>query len=232
MFVLRRAEDRGAANFGWLDSRHSFSFGSYYDPRHMGFRSLRVINDDRVAPAGGFGTHPHDNMEIISYVVSGKLQHRDSMGTGSIISRGDIQLMSAGTGVTHSEFNGSKEEPVRFLQIWLPPAERGLTPSYQQEQFPLEERRDTLKLLISPDGAEGSLTIHRDVRIFGGLLSEGATVSHALGPKRSAWIQVVNGSLRVGEHTLHEGDGVGVLDEQELTLTGVDQGEFLLFDLD
>ena len=234
MSVVRLAEERGRANFGWLDSRHTFSFGRYVDPNHMGFRALRVINDDRVAPGGGFGQHPHDNMEILSYVVQGALAHRDSLGTGSVIRPGDVQLMSAGTGVTHSEFNASESEPVRFLQIWLPPERRGLTPSYQQEHFAAESRQDTLRLLVSPDGQEGSLRIHRDVSIYGALLAQGASVSHRFKPGRHLWAQIVRGEVRFNnERTLKEGDGLALSEGGELKLQGVaEQSELLVFDLD
>ncbi len=232
MKTVRKAQDRGHANFGWLDSHHSFSFGRYYDPNHMGFRSLRVINDDHVAPGAGFGQHPHDNMEIISYVVSGKLEHKDSMGTGSVIQPGDVQLMSAGTGVTHSEFNGSDREPVHFLQIWLPPERRALTPSYQQQHFAHSDRQDKLALLVSPDGTDGSLKIHRDVRIFGGLLAPGARTNLELASGRHAWVQIVKGSVKVDDVTLEQGDGLAVSEEDLLTFEGITESEFLVFDLD
>jgi hypothetical protein len=233
MKQVRRADERGDTNIGWLESKHTFSFGGYYDPRHMNFRALRVINDDRVAPGQGFGTHPHSDMEIISYVVDGALEHKDSMGTGSVIRPGEIQIMSAGTGVTHSEYNGSKEDPVRFLQIWLPPAERGLKPRYQQREFPVEERRGALRLLISPDGDEGSLEIRRDVRIYGGYFAQGESDTLAIGRGRSAWVQVVKGSVEVDGEALTEGDGVGIMDPGEVTIAGkTADGEVIVFDLD
>lgn len=232
MKTIRRAEDRGRFKISWLDSRHSFSFGEYYDPRHMGFKTLRVINDDRVAPGGGFATHGHQDMEIISYVVEGALEHKDSLGTGSVIRPGDVQRMSAGRGIRHSEFNASKSEPVRFLQIWIPPAERGLPPSYAQEHFPLEQRTNTLRLLLSPDGADGSLRIHQDARLWGTILDEGKSVSLDLAPGRAAWVQVVRGSVKLGEDTLHEGDGAALTDIPSLTLEGASQqAELILFDL-
>lgn len=230
---VRRSDERGKTKIGWLDSKHTFSFGGYYDPRNMHFRALRVINDDRVAPGAGFGKHPHDNMEIISYVVEGALEHEDSMGTGSVIRPGEVQLMSAGSGVTHSEYNGSSEEPVRFLQIWLPPATRGLEPRYQQRAFPVEERRGALRLLVSPEGDEGSLEIRRDVRIYGGYFAEGESDALALGPNRSAWVQVVKGSIEVNGEALGEGDGAGLTDAREVKLSGLsDDGEVIVFDLD
>ena len=233
--IVRAADARGHANFGWLDSRHTFSFGRYYDPKHMGFRALRVINDDRVTPGAGFGQHPHDNMEIISYVVEGALEHQDSMGNGSVIRSGDVQLMSAGTGVTHSEFNASSTESVRFLQIWLPPASRGLTPSYQQRHFAHEKRQNKLELLVSPDGVGDSLEIHRDVRIFGGLLETSKQLSYETSPDRYTWIQVVRGELLIDESTtLHEGDGLAMIDASTVLIQGSSQeeAEFLIFDLD
>lgn len=233
--IVRAADARGHANFGWLDSRHTFSFGRYYDPKHMGFRALRVINDDRVTPGAGFGQHPHDNMEIISYVAEGALEHQDSMGNGSVIRSGDVQLMSAGTGVTHSEFNASSTEPVRFLQIWLPPASRGLTPSYQQRHFAHEKRQNKLELLVSPDGVGDSLEIHRDVRIFGGLLETSKQLSYETSPDRYTWIQVVRGELLIDESTtLHEGDGLAMIDASTVLIQGSSQeeAEFLIFDLD
>ena len=233
--LLREAHDRGHANFGWLDSRHTFSFGRYYDPEHMGFRALRVINDDRVTAGAGFGQHPHDNMEIISYVVEGALEHKDSMGTGSVIRSGDVQLMSAGTGVTHSEFNASSTEPVRFLQIWLPPATRGLKPSYQQRHFAHASRTNALRLIVSPDGADDSLKIHRDVRILGGLLDPAKRLTYETSHDRHTWLQIVKGELIVNETTrLQEGDGLAMIEAEEIFLEGGSRGqvEFLVFDLD
>ncbi len=233
MKQIRRSDERGDTNIGWLMSKHTFSFGGYYDPRHMNFRALRVINDDRVAPGAGFGTHPHSDMEIISYVVDGSLEHKDSMGTGSVIRPGEVQIMSAGTGVTHSEYNGSKEDPVRFLQIWLPPAQRGLKPRYQQREFPVEDRRGALKLLISPDGSENSLEIRRDVRIYGGYFASGESDTLELSRGRSAWVQVVKGVVEVNGEALTEGDGVGIMDPGAVTIEGkTADGEVILFDLD
>lgn len=232
MKTIRRADDRGRFKISWLDSRHTFSFGEYYDPRHMGFGTLRVINDDRVAPGGGFGTHGHQNMEIISYVVEGALEHKDSIGTGSVIKPGDVQRMSAGSGIRHSEFNASKAEPVRFLQIWIPPAVANIKPSYEQRSFDPAERRGRLRLLVSPDGADGSVTIHQDARLYGALLSEGQTASLDIAPGRNVWVQVVRGSARLGDIDLTEGDGAGITDEASLTLIGASQeAELIVFDL-
>ncbi|MCB9703111.1 MAG: pirin family protein [Myxococcales bacterium] len=236
MLTLRPAAERGVASFGWLESRHTFSFGHYYDPAHMGFRALRVINDDRVAPGGGFPTHPHRDAEILSYVVDGALEHRDSMGNGSVIRPGELQRMSAGSGVAHSEFNHSKREPVRFLQIWLLPRSRGIQPGYEQRAFPAGERRGALRLVASPEGRDGSLTIHAEAELWAGLVGAGEALSHALAPDRHAWVQVVRGRvrLRAGERALElgEGDGVAVSGEPQLTLEGVgDEAELLVFDL-
>jgi quercetin 2,3-dioxygenase len=231
MLTVRRAADRGQANYGWLDSRHTFSFGEYYDPQHMGFRALRVINDDRVSPGQGFGTHPHRDMEIISYVVEGALEHRDSMGTGSVIRPGDVQRMSAGTGVTHSEYNGSKSEPVHFLQIWIVPDVRGLAPSYEQRHFAERERRGTLRVVASPDGRDGSVSIHNNVVLYAGLFDDGERAMVTLSPSRMAWVQVVSGEARVNGETLAAGDGAAVSDEARIQIEGVAASELLLFDL-
>jgi quercetin 2,3-dioxygenase len=231
MLTVRRAADRGQANYGWLDSRHTFSFGEYYDPRHMGFRALRVINDDRVAPGQGFGTHPHRDMEIISYVVEGALEHRDSMGTGSVIRPGDVQRMSAGTGVTHSEYNASKSEPVHFLQIWIVPDVRGLAPSYEQKHFAPRERRGTLRVVASPDGRDGSVSIHNDVVLYAGLFDEGERATVDLASHRMAWVQIVGGEARVNGKTLAAGDGAALSDEARIQIEGVAASELLLFEL-
>lgn len=238
MITLRTSDDRGHANFGWLNSRHTFSFGQYYDPRHMGFGALRVINEDKVTPGRGFGTHPHHTMEIISYVLDGALEHRDSMGTGSVIRPGEVQLMSAGTGVTHSEYNASKTDPVHFLQIWVMPAERGTKPRYAQEHFPAEERRGKLRTLVSPDGRDGSLVIGQDATLYGTLLGEGERVEHTLAPKRKAWVHVARGQVRVNGHDLKAGDGAALdAEETAVVLEGIrgdDRGpeaEVLVFDL-
>lgn len=230
-WALRKSDERGHANLGWLDSRHSFSFGHYHDPKHMGFGSLRVINDDRVAPGGGFATHPHSDMEIISYVLEGGLAHKDSLGTGSVIRPGDVQRMSAGTGIRHSEFNASKTEPVHFLQIWIIPERNGLAPGYEQKTFADAEKRGKLRLVGSRDGRDGSVTIHRDVDLYASLLSAGETVTHQLPAGRGAWVQVARGSLILNGERLAEGDGVAVSTPGALRLEGVDDAEALLFDM-
>jgi redox-sensitive bicupin YhaK (pirin superfamily) len=232
MLNHRRAEERGQANFGWLDSRHTFSFGHYHDPDHMGFGPLRVINDDRVAPGGGFPTHPHSNMEIISYVLEGALEHRDSLGTGSVIRPGDVQRMSAGSGIRHSEFNASKTEPVHFLQIWIIPEEQGLAPSYEQKAFGDDEKRNRLRLVGSRDGRDGSVTIHRDVDLYAALLGDGVTVHHDLRAGRAAWAQVARGTVRINGTQLHPGDGLAIVSAKDIELTGTsDDAEVLLFDM-
>ncbi len=230
MLRIRKAEERGRSDFGWLDSRHSFSFGHYYDPNHMSFGPLRVINDDRVAPGGGFPTHPHGNMEIISYVLDGALAHKDSLGTGSVIRPGDVQRISAGTGIRHSEFNASKTEPVRFLQIWIIPEAEELAPSYEQKSYPLEEKRGQLRLLASRDGRAGSVTIHRDVDLYAALIGEGAQVAHTIKPGRLGWLQVARGAATLNGVALDEGDGVAIEAAGDLAVTGAD-AEILLFDL-
>lgn len=232
MLTLRRAQDRGRADFGWLDSRHSFSFGEYYDPAYMGFGPLRVINDDRVAGGGGFPTHPHRDMEIVSYVLEGALAHKDSLGTGSVIKPGDVQRMSAGTGIAHSEFNASRTDPVHFLQIWFLPERRGLTPGYEQKNFDAASKRDCLRLVASPDGRDGSVTIRSDASLYVSLLGEGAKVSHQIAAGRGLWLQVARGSVAVGDITLVEGDGLQVTNEKLLEIVGkAEQSEILLFDL-
>ena len=232
MQTIRRANDRGRANFGWLDSRHTFSFGEYYDPAHMGFGPLRVINDDRVAPGGGFPTHPHRDMEIVSYVLSGALAHKDSLGTGSVIKPGDVQRMSAGTGIAHSEYNASNEEATHFLQIWLLPEKRGLAPGYEQKSFDADAKRDRLRLVASPDGRDGSVTIRSDASLYVSLLGKEARVSHDLAPGRGAWLQVARGAVAVGDALLAEGDGLAVSDEKRLEIVGeAADSEILLFDL-
>jgi quercetin 2,3-dioxygenase len=229
--VVRPAEARGRADFGWLDSRHTFSFGDYYDPQQMGFGVLRVINEDRVQPGGGFETHGHRDMEIISYVLEGALEHRDSIGTGSVIRPADVQRMSAGTGIRHSEFNHSQSEPVHFLQIWLLPKEQGLSPSYEQKTFVESEKRGRLRLVASSDGRDGSVIIHQDAEIYASILNEDEQVKHAL-PTGRGWLQVVCGAVEVNGHSLRAGDGTAVNDEPVLTVTGEsDDAEILLFDL-
>ncbi len=238
MLLLRRAHERGLADHGWLKSYHSFSFADYYDPRHMGFRALRVINEDRVAPGRGFGAHSHRDMEILSVVLEGGLQHRDSLGTGSIIRPGEVQRMSAGRGVTHSELNASQHEPVHFLQIWLLPSQRGIPPSYEQKAFPREQRDGTLQLVASPDGSDGSLTVHCDARLYLGSFSAQQRHTLPLAHGRHAWVQVTRGKLRVQGQELSAGDGAAISEEAELQLeggvleSGAPEGsELLVFDL-
>lgn len=232
MLTLRRAEERGRANFGWLDSRHTFSFGHYYDPDHLGFGPLRVINDDRVAPGGGFPSHPHSDMEIISYVLEGALAHKDSLGTGSVIRPGDVQRMSAGSGIRHSEFNASRAEPVHFLQIWIIPERAGLAPSYEQKSFNADEKRGRLRLVGSRDGRDGSVTIHRDVDLFASVLAQGDGLSHDLRAGRRAWVQVARGSVDVNGERLAAGDGAAIEAAGTITLAGTtDEAEVLMFDI-
>ncbi|MEZ4360812.1 MAG: pirin family protein [Kofleriaceae bacterium] len=231
MIRLRRAPERGHANHGWLDSFHTFSFADYHDPRHMGFRGLRVINEDRVQPGRGFGTHPHRDMEIISYVLSGGLEHRDSMGNGSVIRPDDVQRMSAGTGVTHSEFNASRDELVHFLQIWLLPRERGLPPSYEQRAFGAAEKRGRLRLVASDDGRDGSLVIHCDAALHAGLFAEGERAELPLAVGRHGWVHVARGRARVNGEELAAGDAAALSDEPRVVIEGIDGGEVLVFDL-
>jgi hypothetical protein len=231
MLRIRRSDDRGHADHGWLDSHHTFSFADYHDPEHMGFRALRVINEDRVAPGGGFGTHPHRDMEIISYVLDGELGHKDSMGNGSVIRPGDVQRMSAGTGVSHSEHNASKAQPVHFLQIWIVPDRRGHAPGYEQKAFPIDERRGRLRLVASPDGADGSVTIHQDARLHVANLDGDERAELALAPGRQAWVQVARGSVELNGERLATGDGAAVVDETAVTLAGGQGAEVLVFDL-
>jgi len=231
MIQVRKSNERGHADHGWLDSHHTFSFADYYDPQNMGFRALRVINEDRVEPAQGFGTHGHRDMEILSYVLEGGLAHRDSTGGGGVIKPGDVQRMSAGTGVMHSEFNASRSEPVHFLQIWIVPERRGIAPGYEQKHFPPEQRQGQLRLIASPDAADGSVKIHQDARVYSTLLGKGQTVSHALATSRHAWVQVARGQVRVGDVVLSAGDGAAISDERSVTLTGDEPSEVLLFDL-
>lgn len=230
--ILRLSDARGQADFGWLRSKHTFSFGNYFDPNHIGFGALRVINEDKVAPGAGFGTHPHRDMEIISYVVDGALEHKDSIGTGSVIRPGELQRMTAGTGISHSEYNHSKTDPVHFLQIWIVPERDGLQPGYEQKAFPDIERTDTLRLIGSRDGRDGSVVIHQDVNLYGALLGADKSVTHSVEPGRKAWIQIVRGSVTVGGQTMTAGDGLGVLETGPLSLTASEPAEFLVFDLE
>ena len=232
MITTRLSDERGRANFGWLDSRHTFSFGDYYDAEHMGFGPLRVINEDRVKPGQGFGTHGHRDMEILSYVLEGALEHKDSIGTGSVIRPGDVQIMSAGTGIRHSEFNPSPTEPVHFLQIWVIPDRDGIAPRYEQKTFPAGEKRGRLLLVGSSDGRDGSVVIHQDVDLWAGILEPGDTVSRPLQPGRKAWLQTVRGAIDVNGRALNAGDGAAIEGERSLEITGkADDTELLLFDL-
>ena len=231
MITVRKSEHRGHANHGWLDSHHTFSFSDYYDSAHLGFRDLLVINEDRVQPGQGFGRHGHQDMEIISYVLEGELEHRDSLGNGAVLRPGDVQRMSAGTGVRHSEFNHSKQHLVHFLQIWIQPAKQGVTPSYEDKNFPLEERRNRLRLLVSPDGADGSLVIHQDARVYATLLEPGREVALELASGRRAWVQVARGDGELNGIRLTAGDGAAIEGESSLRWKATTQAEILVFDL-
>ncbi len=229
--ALRKSADRGRANLGWLDSRHTFSFGHYHDAAHMGFGPLRVINEDKVAPGGGFPPHPHSDMEIISYVLEGSLEHKDSLGTGSVIRPGDVQRMSAGSGIRHSEFNASKTEPVHFLQIWIMPERQGIQPSYEQKQFTAEDKRGKLRLVGSHDGRDGSVTIHQDVDLYAAVLRQGEAATFDLRPGRLGWVQVASGSVTLNEAPLNPGDGVALDASGTLMLSATSDAEVLLFDM-
>jgi redox-sensitive bicupin YhaK (pirin superfamily) len=229
MISIRRSNERGRTRIDWLNSRHSFSFGDYYDPDHMGFRGLRVINEDWVAPGGGFGMHPHRDMEIITYVLDGSLEHRDSLGTGSVIQPGEVQRMTAGTGIRHSEFNPSEKTPVHFLQIWLLPEKKGLTPTYEQKSFSLNG--DGLTLVAARDSRDGAVTIHQDVDLFAGRLKEGERIGHRLRPGRHGWVQITRGEVSVNGQRLTAGDGAALSDEPAVEITAANPAEFLLFDL-
>jgi quercetin 2,3-dioxygenase len=231
MLTIRKAGDRGHANHGWLDTHHTFSFADYYDRRYMGFGPLRVLNDDRVAAGAGFPPHQHRDMEIISYVLEGALEHRDSMGNGSVIEPGDVQRMSAGTGVTHSEYNPSKESPVHFLQIWIVPRRPGLAPGYEQKRFTDEDKRGRLRLVASPDGDQGSVRIQQDARMYATLLDPARALEHRLEKGRTAWLHVARGSAEVNGAAMREGDGAAIEGEELLALQSKDGGEILLFDL-
>ena len=232
MLEIRKSAERGTANLGWLFSRHTFSFSDYYDPEHMGFGPLRVINEDRVQPGQGFGTHGHRDMEIISYVLEGALEHKDSIGTGSVIRPGDVQVMSAGTGIRHSEFNNSKTEPVHFLQIWIIPNRDGITPRYDQKKFPDSEKRGRLRLVGSADGRDGSIVIHQDVELFAGILNRGEQTTHPFRNGRNGWLQVAPGSVEANGQRLDAGDGAAISDEATIVVKGqADRSELLVFDL-
>ena len=232
MITLRPAAERGHTLIGWLDSRHTFSFGEYFDQTHMGFRVLRVINDDRVAPGAGFPTHGHADMEIVSYVLEGGLSHKDSLGTGSVIRPGDGQRMSAGSCVRHSEQNASRDQPVHFLQIWITPDRRGLPPSYEQKHYEPAAKRGRLLLVGSADGREGSVTIHQDVSLFATLLAPGEQVQHPIAPERGAWVQIASGAVTLDGRALVAGDGAAIVSQAALTLVGTaPDSEVLVFDL-
>ncbi|MGH7353975.1 MAG: pirin family protein [Candidatus Rokuibacteriota bacterium] len=231
MIAIRPARERGRFDHGWLDTRHTFSFADYRDERFMGWGPLRVINEDRVQPGQGFPTHGHRDMEIITYVLAGALEHRDSLGTGSVIRPGDVQRMSAGTGVRHSEYNPSPTEPVHFLQIWIEPRSPGIPPGYEQKTFAETDKRGRLCLVASPDGAQGSVTLHQDARVYSTLLESGTELKHELARGRRAWAQVTRGTLALNGSALVAGDGAAVQDEASLTIAGRDRAEALLFDL-
>ncbi len=231
MISLRPAQERGVANFGWLNSHHTFSFGQYYDPDHMGFASLRVINEDRVQPGRGFGTHGHRDMEIISYVLEGELEHKDNIGNGSVIRPGDVQRMSAGTGILHSEYNPSSDHPVHFLQIWLLPSRQGIEPSYEQKNFTPEQKQGQLRLVGSQDGRDGSVVIHQDVNLYASTLTTGDQLSHELAPDRSAWLQVTKGAIQLNAQILKAGDGAALSQESLLRIQAKEDAEMLLFDM-
>jgi quercetin 2,3-dioxygenase len=231
MITVRKSEERFHTRTGWLDSRHTFSFGEHHHPAHMGFRSLRVMNEDRVAPGQGFPTHPHRDMEILSYVLEGALQHQDSLGNGSTIRPHEVQRMTAGTGVFHSEYNPSPSEATHFLQIWIVPNRRGLAPEYEQKVISPEEKRGRLCLVASDDGRDGSVTIHQDLALYASLLASGDTVRHDLAPGRHAWVQVARGSVRLGGRELRAGDGAAVSDDRHLDIEATASSEVLVFDL-
>lgn len=231
MITIRRSKERGGGDYGWLNTRHTFSFNDYLDEKWMGFRSLRVINEDWVGPSGGFPTHPHRDMEIITYILSGKLEHKDSLGTGSVILPGDGQRMTAGRGIRHSEQNPSATETAHLLQIWILPEKQGLEPSYEQKSFPEGEKRGKLRLIASNDGADGSVRINQDAKLFVTLLSPGEEVAHSLGGKRHAWLQVAKGEVELNGQKLNQGDGAAVSEEGKLTIKGTKDAEVLLFDL-
>ena len=231
MITVRKSEERGHFNFGWLDTYHTFSFDQYYDPAHMHFRSLRVINEDRVAAGRGFPTHSHRDMEIITYILSGSLEHRDSMGNGSVIRPGDVQRMSAGTGVSHSEFNPSQSEACHLLQIWIMPKLRNLTPSYEQKFFGEDKRRGQLCLIAAADGGDEAVTIHQDARVYASLLGAGQSIAYQLNDTRHAWLQIARGTLSLNSQKLDQGDGASMSSENQLSISAAAASEFLLFDL-
>lgn len=229
--ILRKAEDRGVAEHGWLSSRHTFSFGHYDDPRHRGFSDLLVINDDRVQPGAGFGQHPHRDMEIFSYVLDGALEHRDTLGNGSVIRPGDVQMISAGRGIAHSEFNHSRSDEVHFLQIWIVPDVRGIAPQYQQQHFDADSKRGRLRVILSPDGRDGSLKLHQDAVVYAGLFADDETATLSLSADRVAYLHVARGSVQVNGVALQAGDGLKLVDAGAVNLSGGQGAEVLVFDL-
>jgi redox-sensitive bicupin YhaK (pirin superfamily) len=231
MLTIRKAEDRGHANHGWLNTYHTFSFANYYDPKHMGFRALRVINEDRVTSGAGFGTHGHRDMEIITYVLDGALEHKDSIGNGSVIKPGDVQRMSAGTGILHSEFNHSKTDSVHFLQIWLLPDTNGLPPSYEQQNFSPAKTPGKLQLVAAKNGRDGAVTVHQDVDLYAAVLKAGDRISHILKPQRHAWIQVARGAITLNGTPLETSDGAAISEETEVVIEATNDAEILLFDM-
>lgn len=231
MITIRKAQERGHANHGWLDSYHTFSFANYYDPNHMEFRALRVINEDQVSPGAGFGTHGHSDMEILTYVLEGALEHKDSLGTGSIIKPGEVQRMSAGTGIRHSEFNHSKTDSVHFLQIWLLPENKGLPPSYEQHAFGVAQNPGKLHLVAARDGREGALKVHQDVDLYAAVLEPNQGVSYTLKPQRHAWVQVARGEITLNGLPLDKGDGAAISDDTDIVIGATTDAEILLFDL-
>jgi len=231
MIRIHKSDDRGHANHGWLDSRFTFSFADYFDPEHVQFRTLRVMNDDHIAGGGGFPTHPHRDMEIVTYVLEGALAHKDSMGNGSVIRPSDVQYMSAGTGVAHSEFNASDKEPVHMYQIWMFPDKKNYTPTYDQKHFPETEKRGKLRLVVSPDGRDGSVKIRQDNKLYATVLALGESVKHEIRPERHAYVQVARGNVTLNGKELATGDGAAISEEKSLELTGVKDAEVLLFDL-
>ncbi|MBR8829810.1 MAG: Quercetin 2,3-dioxygenase [Chroococcopsis gigantea SAG 12.99] len=231
MLNIRRSKDRGHANHGWLDTYHSFSFAGYYDPDRMGFRDLRVINEDRIAGGGGFGTHGHKDMEIITYVLDGALEHRDSLGTGSVIRPGEIQKMSAGTGILHSEYNGSPSQEVHLLQIWLLPAQKGIAPGYEQKETRIAEKPGQLHLIAGPAPGTNAVKIHQDVNLYAGIIEPGETLTHKLDNNRHAWVQIARGAIAIDNIPLEAGDGIAISGESGLTITATERAEILLFDL-
>jgi redox-sensitive bicupin YhaK (pirin superfamily) len=231
MIQVRKAEERGHFDFGWLNTYHTFSFGDYYDPRYMGFRSLRVINEDRVYPGRGFPTHGHRDMEIITYVLEGALEHKDSMGTGEVIRPGEVQKMSAGTGVRHSEYNHSESEPVHLLQIWIVPDETGIKPAYEQKRFEDEEKKNRLLLVGAPGGGNDLISIHQDARLYAALIDPSQQIVHEMDENRHAWVQVARGAVEVNGELLNQGDGAAISEEKLLSITASESSEILLFDL-